>query len=323
VSTPATYRLYGVNLRSPLALPCPHGSPRAHPDVRLVRGTPAEFARARAEAAVTPARSTWFHHGRLADGSTYVGWTGLFEFLVSSNGRRILYRRLGHATRESFGVYLLGQVLSFSLLALGLEPLHGTVVEVEGEAIVFLGDCGYGKSTLGAALLARGFPVVSDDLTVIERAGDDGWAVHPGVPRLKLFPGVARALLGFEANGTPMHSGTSKIVLSLSGAQVNRRRLPLRALYALSDPDDGCRRHTRVDVEPLSGRTAFLEVIRASFNPLVVDSHRLANQFAFATRVVSGVPVRRLTYRRDLDVLPAVCNAVLTDLGRCRLSRRH
>ena len=59
-------------------------------------------------------------------------------------------------------------MLSFSLLSLGYEPLHATAVVVDGEAVAFLGDCGYGKSTLGAAFLARGFPLLTDDVLALE-----------------------------------------------------------------------------------------------------------------------------------------------------------
>ena len=311
----ANYRLCGLTLQSSLVLPCPLAGSRARPDVRLRAGSAADFARPRKEAGAAGHVRDWFHSRRLADGNTYLRWTGLFEFLISPDGRQIRYRRLQHASRESFSVYLLGQVLSFSLVAFGIEPLHGTVVVVDGEAIAFLGDCGYGKSTLGAALLARGFPVLTDDLIVLEKRGA-GWAVHPGIPRLKLFPSVARRLFGPSLEGTLMIRGTSKLVLPLSAGQTVRRLVPLRALYVLSEPGPrGSRRPARVRFERLSGREAFLEVIRAAFNLLVVERGRLAAQFAFAARVVATVPVRRLTYPRRLSSLPAVCDILLADLA--------
>jgi HPr Serine kinase C-terminal domain len=308
------YRLYGLVLQCPLVLPCPRAHPHVRPDVRLRPGSEARFARARAAAHFRARR--WFQGRRLADGTIYLCWTGNFEFLVSADGRRILYRRLEHASPESLAVYLLGQVLSFSLLARGRDPLHGTVVAVDGSAVAFLGDCGFGKSTLGAALLARGYRVIADDLVSLDlRKGR--WVVHPGIPRLKLHLPVARALLGPEANGSAMIHGTSKRVLPLVPNQSVRQVLPLKAVYVLSDPR---RRDDRsppggVTVEPVSGRDAFLEVIRAAFNLILLERGRYANQFAFATRLVALVPVRRLIYPRDLSVLPVVCRTVLADLA--------
>lgn len=310
----ASYRLYGLALESAFDLPCPHAGP-VQPDVRLILGSAARFARARSEVPPDNGRE-WFRYRRLGDGTTYLRWTGLFEFLVSADGRRIQYRRLEHATDESLSVYLLGTVLSFSMLAFGIEPLHGTVVLVDEGAIGFLGDCGDGKSTLGAAMLARGFRIVTDDLVAL-RETENGWQVQPGVPRIKLFPSVARRLLGRGRCGTRMNPGTTKLVLPLDKAHTVGTAVPLKALYVLSNAGDERRSRTaRVRITPLFRQHAFVELIRASFNVLVLEKDRLANQFQFASRLLAAVPVRRLVYRRSLSELPTVCNAVLSDLGR-------
>lgn len=283
--------------------------------MRLRVGEPARFKGIGRRETTDRSSPDWFYCRRLRTGSTYLRWTGLFEFLVSADGRDIRYHQLKRATPESFSTYLLGQVLSFSLLLFGVEPLHGTVVVIDGEAIAFLGNCGYGKSTLGAAFLRLGFPILTDDLMALERTAS-GYAVHPGMPRLKLFPSVSRRVLGVERGGTPLNNGTSKQILPLAAGQVSRRRAPLRALYVLSEPTPGGRRPAaRIELERLSGGDAFLEVIRNSFNTIVVDRDRLANQFAFASRLVAAVPLRRLSYPRSLSLLPAVCEAVLADLS--------
>jgi hypothetical protein len=245
----------------------------------------------------------------------------LFEFLISSNGRTIEYHRLQQATTESLTTYLLGQVLSFPLLSFGFEPLHATAVVIDGEAIAFLGDCGDGKSTLGAAFVARGFPILTDDVLALE-ARDGRWIAHAGPARLKLFPTVAEKVLG-RGNGRQMNPGTSKLVLQLSAGQASEGSLPLRALYVLNDP---VRRPTpTVSIAPLSGQQAFLALIQATFNVIQVDRARLANQFSMATRLAAEVPLRRLTYPRKLSSLDAVCQALLTE-GASRTataSRRH
>ncbi|MFB3074256.1 MAG: hypothetical protein ACE1Z6_03640, partial [Candidatus Methylomirabilales bacterium] len=110
----------------------------------------------------------WFQHLRLPDGSDYLRWSGLFEFLVSADGRRIACRELECASPESFQTYLIGQVLSFALVKRGIEPLHSTTVVIDGKAVAFLGDSGYGKSSLGAAFLQAGYPLLTDDLLVLK-----------------------------------------------------------------------------------------------------------------------------------------------------------
>jgi hypothetical protein len=306
----ARYRLYGHALRSSLDLPCPHRPHASGPEVQLEAGEPEQFERCRSGQRAPKGRANWFQCRRLRDRSTYLRWEGLFEFLVSADGRRILYHALGGATPEAFTTYLLGQVLSFSLLALGEEPLHGTAVVVGNRAIAFLGDGGYGKSTLGAACLARGYPILSDDLLAMEPSGA-GYRMHPGVPRIKVFPAVSCELFGL-VRGTPLNGGTSKRIVPLEEGQVYRRSAPLATLYVLSPPGLRVR---RVNIETLPRSQAVLEIIRNSFNTIVQDRARLARQFRFASRLVARIPVKRLSYPRSLDRLPAVCDAVLDDLA--------
>lgn len=245
------------------------------------------------------------------DGRTYLRWTDVFEFLVSADGKQILYRALRHASAESLQTYLLGQALSFTLLSLGREPLHGACVAINDRAVALLGDCGYGKSTLAAALLARGHRLVTDDLISLDMRRDVCF-VHPGLPRLKLFPAVARRLLGAASGrSAAMIHGTSKRILALGPDQSVRQPMPLAALYVLAKPDGSGSPGAHID--GLSGREAFLEVVRGAFNLTVLDSKRYASQFAFASRLVSAVPIRRLAYPRDFSLLSATCDALLGD----------
>jgi hypothetical protein len=308
------YRLYGLVVESPIALPCPTAERTAKPDVRFRSGRAAQFAAARQHESATRSGGAWFRYFRTPDGSAYLRWQGLFEFLVTPDAREVVYRRLPGATRESFTVYLLGQVLSFALVARGIEALHATVVLIDGEAVAFLGECGYGKSTLGAAFLARGYPLLTDDLAALERRGGR-WFVHPGVPRVKLFPSMAARVLGARGRGVAMNRGTTKLVLPVDPARAGWTPAPLRAVFVLADPARQ-RRTSRVRTTPLTGRAAFLEVIRAAFNLMVVDRARLENQFLVATSLVADTPIRRLAYPRAVNQLPEVCRAILEDLGR-------
>lgn len=301
--------LYGLRLRS--ALPLPHAR-RAHgaADVEIVCGRAAEFAALR-RALDPPLRSPrWFEDRPLADGRRYLRWARLFEFVVSADGRRIVAHRLAPPARmpRAFETYLLGHVLSFALIARGLEPLHATAVVVGDRAIGFLGDCGRGKSTLGAAFVRAGHRLLTDDLLVLRDYARGFRAAH-GPARLKLFRGPARRVLGDGARGTPMNDRGGKLVFPL-GARGARGAVPLHALYVLRP-----RRGRRVVIRTLSSRRAFVELTRNTFNACVLDPPRLARQFALAARVAARVPVKTLAYPRRLDRLADVRAAIEADLS--------
>ena len=147
---PTPYQLYGVHVQSSIPLACPVDIASGVADVSIYEAPPDCFTRIARQHKKELAAEDWFHRIALPDGSDYLRWTGLFEFLVSPDGRRIAYCALKHASQETLQTYLVSQALSFALLKQGIEPLHATVVMIGEQAIAFLGDCGYGKSSLGA-----------------------------------------------------------------------------------------------------------------------------------------------------------------------------
>ncbi|MEX0991080.1 MAG: hypothetical protein WD004_02245 [Actinomycetota bacterium] len=250
----------------------------------------------------------WFARVGRPDGSEYLRWTDLFEFLISPDGSRIEGRALEKASDESFQTYLLAQVLSFALLKKGVEPLHATTVVVNERAIAFAAMPGRGKSTLGAALLGAGARMLTDDALVLQPS-DEGYMAQPSVPRIKLFPATARVLLGADASGVAMNEDTPKMIIPLDEARFCDEPMPLQTIYVLADTS----RAEKVWTRRMSARRAFVALTRHTFNSVVVDEGRLRQQFAFATDVASAVPVKALSYPRGLDELPAVCDAILED----------
>jgi hypothetical protein len=91
--------------------------------------------------------------------------------------------------------------------------------------------------------------------------------------------------------------------------------VPLRAIYALNSPPRLVSRKQAILIEPLSPREAFFEVVKNTFNRRVVDGDRLERQFIESGRLVDAALLRKLSYPRSLDSLPAVREAILCDIG--------
>lgn len=308
------YRLYGLWLRSQWPLPYPEGTEAGLTEIELFKGSNFLFSEAARETMTQANADAWFHHACLQDGSTYLRWSGLFEFLISADGRRIAGRPFNGVTEEAFHAYLVSQVLSFAMVKQGIEPVHATVVVVNGQAVAFLGDCGYGKSSLGAAFLQAGYPLLTDDVLVMKEE-DSGFYAYPGTPRIKLFPAIAKSLLGERVKGTPVTNLTPKLIISLDQHRSHRAPAPLKALYVLTRPRVGSSRK-RVIIRCLSQRRAFLELLRNTFNRVIIEGERLKRQFTMGTLVASKVPIKSLSYPRILALLPSVREAILADLRR-------
>jgi hypothetical protein len=306
------YGVYGISLRSqvPFSLPGPEDSNL--PEIELRIGSSSLFSKALQGATLRRDPAAWYQHAHLPDGSTYVRWEGLFEFLVSADGHQITCGWSGAASKESFQVYALGQALSFALVKRGLEPLHSTSVVINGGAVAFLGSSGFGKSSLAASFLGAGYRLLTDDLLLLRENGA-GFCGYPGPSRIKLFPSVARAFLKANLGGVPMNNGTTKLVIPLFENQVCRAATPLKVICVLTSAPKVVGKRL-ISLAPLSPKEAFVELLRGTFNRRLTDPDRLQRQFAAVSQLVAKVPVFMLSYPRVLRRLPEVREVVLSKI---------
>jgi hypothetical protein len=107
-----------------------------------------------------------------------------------SQGREILFEPAPGIDADSVRVFLLGSGLGALFFQRGLLVLHGNAVRVGNGALVCVGPSGVGKSTLAAALMHRGFPILADDVVAVDRE----CRALPGLPRLKLWRDAAEQL---------------------------------------------------------------------------------------------------------------------------------
>ena len=107
------------------------------------------------------------------------------HFLVQ-NGDTVLVQLSRDVPAADVSTYLLGSVFGALCHQNGLLPLHASSVQSGGGVTAFLGDSGAGKSTLAACLQARGFPIVSDDICVLEEEASE-MRVIPLAGWLKLW----------------------------------------------------------------------------------------------------------------------------------------
>ena len=305
-----TYGLYGLRVSSPWSFPYPK-SPGEAADITLVRAPAGELARAREEAAGSLTKGDGAQWATLPDQSVYIEWHGLLAALVAPDGSTIACRSLPGAPRELLHVHLLGPALSFALIRLGMEPLHATVAVVNGRAIALMGDSGYGKSSLGAAFLAAGHRLLTDDLLVLRRSGDR-LVAQAGAPRIKLFPAIARHLFGRRPKGTRMSPVSQKLIIPLTAGQRPLGPAPLAAVYVLSPPGPHA---GRLSIRRIPPRPACVELVRNTFNMAVTDGPRLARLLEVAGDVLSRVPVKRISYPRRFPMLAAARDAILADLA--------
>ena len=286
--------LYGLTMDAPWPLPCPAGEGPV--DVKFVRSARKPSPRPRA----------WFARERSADGTEHLVWRDTFEFDVAPDGRQVSFVPLAGASETVLQTYVLSQVLSFVCLNLGREVFHATALERDGQAVALTGLPGQGKSTLAAALLTRGWRMLTDDLMLL-----DGDAVMPGFGRIKLFPRSAK-ILGLR--GTPMGPDTKKEAIQLPPQAVCAEPRALAGIYVLKNTQS-----QRATLRRLGPRSSFVELTRNTYNDVVTEPDRLARQLQAAASLVTSIPVKSLSFPRRLAALPMACEAIERDLMKTPL----
>jgi len=98
----------------------------------------------------------------------------------------------GPAWTGRFPPLFYGTLAALLLAWRGGAPVHGSSVEIDGEAWLICGPSGAGKSTLAAALIASGHArLIADDLSTLEAGTGGGPVLYAGRPAIRLFPALA------------------------------------------------------------------------------------------------------------------------------------
>jgi hypothetical protein len=197
-------------------------------------------------------------------------------FHVTADGARILCA-IPDPEAGGWRRVLLDSVLGTAALLRGLEGLHAGGVEIGGGVAALLGATGTGKSSLLAALVSRGHPLVSDDVIVLGRVLGTVVA-HPG-PAVMTLPDEAP-----DVEGEELERGSGE--RWIAPANHARGPLPVRALFVL-DPGGTATGCERMPPSPVP----VLEHSLRSGSP----AGRLASRFALAGRLASSTPIHRLT----------------------------
>jgi hypothetical protein len=122
-------------------------------------------------------------------------WEEVGEFRLC-HGQELTIRPRPGVSEDVLSLFVTGSVFAMLLHQRGMTTLHGSVVEVEGQAVAFLAPKGTGKSTLALALQRCGATLLSDDIVALY-GGGNLLHVASGFSQARLWPD-ALAQLGHD-----------------------------------------------------------------------------------------------------------------------------
>jgi hypothetical protein len=235
----------------------------------------------------------------------WIPWTEELGAWVNASGSDVvLVVNQASEVIEISGALTLGltSVIAGACLNLqGQVAIHANAIALEELAVAFVGYSGMGKSTLSAYCASRGAGFITDDVLVVDSEN----LVHPGNPRLKLYPHTGESL-GLDVSEETDYKIFYKP--QQLGAKLQKQPVPIGIIYLVAESSD-----KSIYSLPLSPSQAVFDLLTHSYytsalipsNPSLLDAY---------VRLVAEAPVRQLFYPRDFATLPKVYDFLLAEI---------
>ncbi len=168
-----------------------------------------------------------------------------------SNGNQITIDPNPGASDDEIRLFLLGSVLGTILFQRGYLPIHGSAVEVDGKALMIIGNSAAGKSTLAATLNNAGFPLIADDLSAISLKDSGTCVIHPGIPFVKLWKDTLEVLYS-NAEYEKVRPQILKYLVPVNQGKMVQGEISIQTIINLSTHNN-----KTIKITPISGADKF------------------------------------------------------------------
>lgn len=253
----------------------------------------------------TEDKNWWLLAGHCKDGSYLLRLENAVDFLISPEGDLIQYHIWGDFKDINVGQALFNQIIPMVLNLRGTEVLHASSVFSSKGAVAFVGNGGYGKSTLASSLVYAGLKLLSDDAVPLRLDSKRLWT-SSGIPRMGLWP-RSRDLLGINME---IDNPSDKAYVKMSPVQYKSGDSLLKHIYFLNPSGE----EANIKIAPMETQETLIELIRAAHRLDLTDNAMLKRQFIFLHQVAKFTVAKKLIYHPDIPDIKELYQAVLLDL---------
>jgi hypothetical protein len=269
--------------------------------------------------------SSWFMQWGLSGGEPWLScaktdsgyflrFNELADFTIDRNGREIVCMSRPGIPEDTLQHLLLDQVIPLVINLRGGEALHASAILTRSGVVAFAGPAGSGKSTITASLFKMGYPFVSDDCLPLQEKDQNIYAI-PAYPGLRLWKDTEAHLFGDNGNKKSVAHYTSKVRVDIEERPESYSPEPkpfVRLYDIINSPETD--ETSDIMIENLSPQDSFMALVRCTFRLDISDQEMLVRQFHFHKRIAERVSVRKLSFPRNFNLLPAVREAIVNDL---------
>ncbi len=241
---------------------------------------------------------------RVTENAVFLFWKDIGSIKIK-DGTEILINPEKNQKIDIILPFILGPALAVLLHQRKKVILHASAVEMNGEAVAFMGDTGFGKSTTAMILQRKGHPMVSDDILSVNLTRREYPTVNPGTPVIKLRYDVTELLKEEEHIGKIFYENPIKKFYQIKD-WTNKKTLRLKSIYILKNEDE-------INLETYNGHEAFLALIANSFLIRLFNKQEKLDNFRQCHKIIEKVPIKLLSTGKDLENLDNLADIIIKE----------
>ncbi|MEY4517865.1 MAG: hypothetical protein RLZZ499_464 [Cyanobacteriota bacterium] len=252
-------------------------------------------------------KKAWALHVDRQQGLVYVKDVGLFTL---DHGSKIVFTPTSDASEAMIRFYLVGTVMAIILYQRQFLVLHGSVIEIDGQAVIFLGNSGDGKSSVAAALHARGYKLINDDVAPVSLEQEQA-ILQPGFPQIKMGRETAK-VLNYDFESLPLVHPAEEKRNYRTQYNCVPKPMTIRRIYVLGYSWEFA-------VKPIPHAMAVKELSRHS-RPTTLYHQGDALHFFQCANLVKQQTIYHLVRPKNLELLPQIVDFIEKNLAENQLN---
>lgn len=203
---------------------------------------------------------------------------------------------------------ILGVGFGVLLMQQGHLVLHASAVNVNGNAIAFLGNSGSGKSTMATFLSKKGYPLITDDVLVSKMDEKYQPFVVPSFPKVKIWADTIE-FLDENNDKIQIHPEIKKYFYGVHNYS-KLELMPLKVIYIIEDS-------IKNEIVLLKHQDALISVLKNMYciNILDNDTYRKSIDFFQCVDLIKNVPVKSLRMIKTFESMETLSKLIEEDIN--------
>jgi len=309
------HRIFDISLDSDIPLP-------ELPESEVVSDKIIISVRKGDENATYTNRIIWSHDWKDNDDETFLAcgsvkegtilrFTNLVDFVISSQLDSIEYYPEPAIPAQTLRHLLLDQVVPRILGQRGKLVLHASAVILkENTGIIFVGDSGWGKSTLASSFHQSGKPLITDDCLLLSIENGEVLGI-PNYYGVRLFQDSVKSIFKDHDSTTVAHYIDKKrVTLKDQDTPDTLSGVKLSAIFLLGKPEQEA--HSRdINIQNIKGTSEMMPLIEQIFIMDICNKELVSKLFKQIGKISeTKPPVYSIQYPREYKKLPEVREAI-------------